>query len=144
MKLLKKIGMILLCVAVVIGLCFALPRPQASVSNPFLIDAGARPLLIAHGGGNEEFPDNTLEAFYHAYSIDPGCMLETDVSLTKDGVVILCHDRTLDRTTDVSGEIIDWTYADLVSQEVDFGFKNPTNGGQRHKAVRHADALHDI
>ena len=39
-------------------------------SNPMMKE-GNLPLLIAHGGGNREFPDNTLEAFYNAYSVDP-------------------------------------------------------------------------
>ena len=58
------------------------------------------PILIAHGGGNKEFPDNTLEAFYNAYSVDENVMMETDVSITKDGVVILSHDTTIDRKTE--------------------------------------------
>ncbi|MBR2024931.1 MAG: hypothetical protein IKA02_03905, partial [Clostridia bacterium] len=41
---------------------------------------GEMPILIAHGGGNKEFPDNTLEAFYNAYSVDNRVMMETDVS----------------------------------------------------------------
>jgi glycerophosphoryl diester phosphodiesterase len=57
--------------------------------NPLRVNRGDTPLLIAHGGGNQEFPDNTLEAYYHAYSIDPRVMLETDVNITKDGVIIL-------------------------------------------------------
>ncbi len=47
--------------------------------NP-LLKTGDLPVLIAHGGGNKEFPDNTLEAFYNAYSIDSNVMMETDVS----------------------------------------------------------------
>ena len=82
------------------------------------------PILIAHGGGNKEFPDNTLEAFYHAYNIDNRVMMETDVSITADGVVILSHDTSLDRKTNATGEIIDWTYADLMEKKVDFGYTN--------------------
>ena len=85
------------------------------------------PILIAHGGGNKEFPDNTLEAFYNAYSVDNMVMMETDVSITKDGVVILSHDTTLDRKTNVTGNIADWNYSDLISQKVDFGYTNPTD-----------------
>jgi glycerophosphoryl diester phosphodiesterase len=81
--------------------------------------------MIAHGGGNLEFPDNTLEAFYNAYSIDQEVMLETDVSLTKDGVIILTHDTTLDRkTTLLNAEVININYADLVRDEVDFNYQN--------------------
>ena len=89
---------------------------------------GNLPVLIAHGGGNKEFPDNTLEAFINAYSVDKNVMMETDVSITKDGVVILSHDTTIDRKTDNVGSIIDWNYSDLVKEgeEVDFGYTNPT------------------
>lgn len=95
------------------------------VDNKFIIKDSERPLLIAHGGGNKEFPDNTLEAFYNAYSIDPNVMLETDVSLTKDGIIILSHDTTLDRKTNlVNAPIIETNYADLLANEVDFAYDN--------------------
>lgn len=44
-------------------------RENYALANPMMKE-GALPLLIAHGGGNKEFPDNTLEAFYNAYSVD--------------------------------------------------------------------------
>ena len=100
-------------------------RENYALANPMMKE-GALPLLIAHGGGNKEFPDNTLEAFYNAYSVDKNAMMETDVSITRDGVVILSHDTTLDRKTNVTGRIIDWNYSDLMAQKVDFGYTNPT------------------
>ncbi len=106
---------------------FIIPRPQNyELPNPMRTTTDL-PLLIAHGGGNREFPDNTLEAFYNAYSVDENVMMETDVSITKDGVVLLSHDTTLDRKTNVTGPIADWTYADLMTQKVDFGYTNPTD-----------------
>ncbi|PKK99123.1 MAG: hypothetical protein CVV57_02870 [Tenericutes bacterium HGW-Tenericutes-2] len=103
-----------------------LPKPDnANGDNPLRIEANERPFLIAHGGGNHEFPDNTLEAFYHAYSIDSNVMMETDVSLTKDGVIILSHDTTLDRKTTLTNAlIIETNYSDLVSNEIDFSYHN--------------------
>ena len=97
--------------------------------NPMRRD-GKLPIFIAHGGGNREFPDNTLEAFYNAYSVDENVMMETDVSITKDGVVLLSHDITIDRKTDNVGEISEWNYSDLIAQEVDFSYTNPTNDNQ--------------
>ena len=108
---------------VIIGL---LPRPQNYEGTNPMMKTGAMPMLIAHGGGHKEFPDNTLEAFYNAYSVDENVMMETDVSLTKDGVLILSHDITLDRKTNVTGLISDWNYTDLISQKVDFGYTNET------------------
>ncbi len=103
--------------------------------NPMLKD-GDLPILIAHGGGNREFPDNTLEAFYNAYSVDQRVMMETDVSITKDGVIILSHDTTLDRKTNVTGNIADWNYSDLIAQRVDFGYTNPTDRDDRLNGER--------
>ena len=117
----------ILAVLIVAYLVIALlPRPKNyALENPMRKDS-ALPILIAHGGGNKEFPDNTLEAFYNAYSVDKRVMMETDVSITKDGVVILSHDTTLDRKTNVTGAIADHNYSDLIATEVNFGYTNPT------------------
>ena len=126
-KGLRVFGCIVLALLVIYAVIALWPRPQnfpLSV-NP-MMKTGDMPIFIAHGGGNEEFPDNTLEAFYNAYSVDPTSMMETDVSITADGVVILSHDTRLDRKTNVTGYIIDWTYADLIAQRVDFGYTNKT------------------
>ena len=125
-KFLKILGIAVLALALAWLVCFLLPKPQNfALENPMMKD-GELPILIAHGGGNKEFPDNTLEAFYNAYSVDPRVMMETDVSITKDGVVILSHDVRLDRKTNVTGAIADWNYADLIAQKVDFGYTNET------------------
>lgn len=125
-----KIAIGVLCGLIVIYAAAALwPRGQNyPLENPMRSENG-KPLLIAHGGGNMEFPDNTLEAFYNAYDADASFMMETDVSLTKDGVLILSHDTTLDRKTNVTGSIADWNYSDLIAQKVDFGYTNPTEDG---------------
>ncbi|MBE5811420.1 MAG: hypothetical protein E7318_10870 [Clostridiales bacterium] len=127
-KFLKGLLILVAVVAAFAVVCALLPKPQNfSLQNPMLKDSpDSLPILIAHGGGNREFPDNTLEAFYNAYSVDPRVMMETDVSITKDGVVILSHDVRLDRKTNVTGEIADWNYADLIAQKVDFGYTNDT------------------
>jgi glycerophosphoryl diester phosphodiesterase len=125
-----KIRQIFLSLFITFGLIALFPRPQNFKGvNPLRITSGELPLLIAHGGGNMEFPDNTLEAFYHAYSIDQDVMLETDVNLTKDNVVILSHDRSLDQKTNlINADIIDTNYSDLVADEVDFGYQNDISG----------------
>jgi glycerophosphoryl diester phosphodiesterase len=125
MKKIKK-SRFFLSVLIVYGLIALFPRPQNFQGfNPLRVEKGALPLLIAHGGGNLEFPDNTLEAYYNAYSIDENVMLETDVNLTKDGVIILSHDRSLDQKTNlINADIINTNYSDLVANEVDFGYQN--------------------
>ena len=129
-KILRGIALVLAAVLAIWAVIALLPRSHSYIpENPMRKD-GELPILIAHGGGNKEFPDNTLEAFYNAYSVDPRVMMETDVSITRDGVVILSHDTTLDRKTNVTGAIADWNYADLMAQKVDFGYTNPTKSGQ--------------
>lgn len=126
----KITALVLAVIIVAWGVIALLPiKNKYWIVNPMRKE-GELPILIAHGGGNKEFPDNTLEAFYNAYSVDERVMMETDVSITKDGVVILSHDTTLDRKTNVTGAIIDWNYSDLIAQEVDFGYTNPTTDGK--------------
>ncbi len=56
-----KIFTIVIAAILVVYLVLALvPRVKSVADNPFVIENGSRPLLIAHGGGNREFPDNTL------------------------------------------------------------------------------------
>ncbi len=131
-KFFKALGTALPVLLLIWLVCFVMPRPQNfKRDNPLRKDsADSLPILIAHGGGNREFPDNTLEAFYNAYSVDPRMMLETDVNITRDGVVILSHDTRLDRKTNVTGAIADWNYTDLIAQRVDFGYTNQTTKDQ--------------
>lgn len=125
-KIWKIILLVLAVLVVIYAVLALLPRGKNyTLDNPMRTDRDL-PILIAHGGGHGEFPDNTLEAFYNAYSVDENVMMETDVSITKDGVVILSHDTTLDRKTNVTGAIADWNYTDLMAQKVDFGYTNPT------------------
>lgn len=103
-----------------------LPAPRNyGGDNPLLKD-GELPIVVAHRGGRDEFPQNTLEAFYNAYSIDENVIMETDVNITKDGVLILLHNELLDATTNVTGLASDWNYTDLIAERVDFGYDNPT------------------
>ena len=128
-KALRVIALALVGLFLVYAVMAAQPRKDNyPLENP-MRKQGELPLLIAHGGGNGEFPDNTLEAFYNAYSVDENVMMETDVSITRDGVLILSHDTTLDRKTNVTGEIAGWDYRELMAQKVDFGYTNPTEDG---------------
>ena len=122
-RIIAAIVLSLLLIYTVIAVC---PRPDNYKGENTMMKDGELPILIAHGGGNKEFPDNTLEAFYNAYSVDERVMMETDVSITKDGVVILSHDTTIDRKTNATGAIADWNYSDLIEQRVDFGYTNKT------------------
>ena len=66
----------------------------------------------AHRGANRQFPENTLAAFNRAAEIGADG-IELDVSLTKDGRVVVMHDNKVDRTTDGHGEICDFTWDEM-------------------------------
>lgn len=63
----------------------------------------------AHRGASEYAPENTLSSFYMGLAQGANG-IETDVQRTKDGVLVLFHDGTLDRATDKSGKLSDYTF----------------------------------
>lgn len=71
------------------------------------------PLISAHRGGPEKgFPENAIETFEYSYQFQP-LIIECDISLSKDSVMILMHDNSLNRTSTGSGRIGDFTYEEL-------------------------------
>ena len=60
----------------------------------------------AHRGASEYAPENTLSSFYLGL-LQGANGIETDVQRTKDGVLVLFHDNTLDRVTDSTGRVQD-------------------------------------
>ena len=123
---LRFIAFLLITVLLAYGIIAILPAPKNYKGDNPLMKNGELPMIVAHRGGRDEFPQNTLEAFYNAYSIDENVIMETDVNLTKDGVLILLHNELLDATTNVTGLASDWNYSDLISERVNFGYDNPT------------------
>ena len=78
---------------------------------PRLYSVG-EPVILAHRGGAVDYAENSPEAF--AAMRDLGFRyIETDARATSDGVAVLCHDETLDRTTDSKGPISARTWREL-------------------------------
>lgn len=68
--------------------------------------------LCAHRGAMETHPENTIPAFQAA--INAGAqMIEFDVFLTKDNKMVVIHDATVDRTTNVKGKVSDFTLEEI-------------------------------
>ncbi|MBD0381776.1 glycerophosphodiester phosphodiesterase [Paenibacillus sedimenti] len=79
---------------------------------------GQKPIIIGHRGAAGEAPENTLASF--ALALEQGAQgLELDVHITKDGQIVVCHDHTLDRTTNGSGLICEQAWEDI--QRLDAG-----------------------
>ena len=72
----------------------------------------------AHRGASTYYPENTLRAFYAG--LDMGADgIETDIQRTKDGVLVLFHDDSMERVTGLKKCIADFTYEELL--DIDFG-----------------------
>lgn len=65
--------------------------------------------LCAHRGSMDTHPENTLPALLEAASVGAQ-MIEFDIQLTKDSVMVLMHDDTVDRTTNGTGNVADLTF----------------------------------
>jgi glycerophosphoryl diester phosphodiesterase len=71
------------------------------------------PFISGHRGGvNKGFPENSIEAFENTLRHTPATF-EIDPRLTKDSMIVLMHDATLDRTTTGTGKVGDYTLAEL-------------------------------
>ncbi len=77
------------------------------------------PLVWAHRGASGYAPENTLPAFKMAADMGADGV-ELDVQLTKDDVIVVCHDERIDRTSNGAGRISDYTLAELKA----FDFNN--------------------
>jgi glycerophosphoryl diester phosphodiesterase len=126
---------------------------------PFL-DAGG-PIAFAHRGASPDGLENTLAAVERVVRLGFG-YLETDVRATRDGVAVLVHDSTLDRTTDRTGTIRELSWAEVERAQVagrepvprlddllgsypalrvNLDIKTPAAVGPLAEAVRRAGAL---
>jgi glycerophosphoryl diester phosphodiesterase len=87
-----------------------------------------RALVYAHRGGAALRPENTIVAFDHGLSYGADG-LEFDVHLSRDGIVVVHHDETLERTTGVPGRIADRTADELSRLDAGFTFQPSGDGG---------------
>jgi len=108
-----------------------------------------KPLVSAHRGGPVPgYPENALRTFQ--YSIDAGAdIIECDIRYSKDGILVLMHDRSLSRTTTGEGLVSDYTLEELKRIELVDMNGNPTGDKiptlketlewARNRAVLHLD-----
>ena len=92
------------------AIALTIPVASAQAANPWIEKRA--PLNIAHQGGEDEFPSNTLYAFHKAMAAGAD-MLELDVGVTKDGQVVVMHDTTVDRKTNGHGTVSSKTLSQI-------------------------------
>jgi glycerophosphoryl diester phosphodiesterase len=128
-KILKGIGIflgvLLLVTVIVIGAATWLSEPMRDYPFFSHVD-NEKVLVLAHQGGDGEWPSNTMLAFQNAADLGVD-VLEMDVHMSSDGEIVVIHDDTVDRTTDGSGEVSAMTLAEL--QALDAGYDWPTVEG---------------
>lgn len=78
-------------------------------------------ILQAHRGWSELYPENTIIAFEAAGKCKAFDGIETDVQETADLSLVLMHDRKLDRTTNATGKIKDYTFQEIQEFQIDGG-----------------------
>jgi glycerophosphoryl diester phosphodiesterase len=72
----------------------------------------AGPLVLAHRGGAQEYEENTMDAFRSCYENGIRAF-EIDIRMTRDGVLVILHDDSLDRTYNSSGPVEDKLAAEV-------------------------------
>lgn len=103
----------------------ARPAPD----HPFFAAEKPGTQVIAHRGGADLRPENTLAAFLHAAEIGSD-ILEMDVQPTADGAIVCIHDATVDRTTDGRGRVDSLALSEL--QKLDAGYHWSGDGGRTY------------
>ena len=94
------------------------PAASAEAKNPWI---EKETINIAHQGGEDEFPSNTMYAFRKAAAAGAD-MLELDIGVTKDDKVIVMHDTTVDGKTNGSGTVASFTLRQLKKLDAAYWF----------------------
>ena len=102
---------------------------------------GDYPLVLPHRGGMEVVPENTLEALEYS-DRNKFTHFETDLRMSKDGIVFLHHDETLDRTTRAEGKVSEYLWRDLLKINAGEKFYERKNiNGKKTTFISLDDAL---
>ncbi|GHC68585.1 glycerophosphodiester phosphodiesterase family protein [Streptomyces flavofungini] len=101
---------------------------------------GIAVMTAAHRGQWREAPENSLAALRAAFA-DGAEIVEADIRLTKDGVPVLMHDATVDRTTDGTGRVADLTHAQLRALRLREGLGGRQAAPTGHRIPTLAEAM---
>lgn len=125
----------LLSCAILLCTAFCIPVEVHEIKGNSLIDTlhfndnQSKQFVSAHRGGRyiKGLPENAIATFEHTLALVPGAFLEMDVSITADGVLILMHDNSLERTTTASGVVAKSYWSDISNDRLidDFGVITP-------------------
>ena len=77
-------------------------------------------VVVSHRGDWRNYPENSIPAIESVIRMGVD-MMELDLKMTKDSVLVLCHDWTLDRTTTGHGPVSDYSYEELLQFDLKRG-----------------------
>ena len=139
MKILRILLRLLVALAIVAAVVYGYFAMTFIPTHPHAYHQGQeRTLVIAHRGGAGERPENTMLAFEYAREIGVDA-LELDVHMTSDGVLVIIHDETVDRTTNGSGLVHELSYAELSALDAGYHYEeNDSSGGESNHPYRDA------
>lgn len=102
--------------------------PTGKAYNFFRYQPNQLPKISAHRGGGDltGYPENCIESFAYLAKQLP-VIIECDIDLTRDSVMVMMHDATLDRTTTGTGKLIDKTYAETRQYRLEDNAGTATN-----------------
>ena len=128
-KSIKRFLIIATFIIIFFFVCNVIPPKKVVEHNPFLTDN--LPMVAAHRGGGVSNPENTLKAFKWCVNTAKVEILEFDLYLTKDEQLVINHDKSINRTSDVevltnSSEkyyIADHTLDELKNFNLGYNFK---------------------
>ena len=104
--------------ALLIALAACVAPAPAAAANPWL---DLRVMNIAHQGGENEAPSNTMYAYRRSLDIGSD-MLEVDIHSTADNQVVVMHDGRVDRTTEGTGSVYEMTLAEVQALDAAYDF----------------------
>ncbi|GAB4420497.1 MAG: glycerophosphodiester phosphodiesterase [Anaerolineales bacterium] len=107
-------------------LAWVMTFSKPATAHPYYADDLNYPLVIAHQGGDGLWPGNTLYAFERAAELGVD-VLEMDLHISKDGVLVIMHDETVDRTTDGTGLLEEMTLEEVKALDAGYAW-TPDDG----------------
>ncbi|WP_079086340.1 glycerophosphodiester phosphodiesterase family protein [Streptomyces silvensis] len=118
------------------------PENAADRALRAFLDHGPKAAVMtaAHRGQWRKAPENSLPAIRAAFA-DGAEIVEVDIQLSKDGVPVLMHDETLERTTNGTGRVADRTVAQLRALRLRVGLGGRQAALTRHRVPTLADAM---
>jgi glycerophosphoryl diester phosphodiesterase len=120
-----RIFLFILVLLILVAIITAFLSKKAGDSTYYSGDLPS-PLVIAHQGGDGIWPGNTMFAFQHAIELGVD-VIETDIRQTRDGILVVSHDESVDSKSNGIGRVSDLSFAELQALDAAYNW-SPQEG----------------